>query len=95
MDHRDSDDFGTHSSYLVKVLSLYRERGIHFYGLSLQNEPLFDRAVYPCMYLSATDAIRLTKLTGPKLRVSFPPIPNLITREYLLLYTCRLQALEV
>ena len=67
-------DYVTYSSYLVKVLSLYRERGIHFYGISLQNEPLNAHAVYPAMYLSAADAIRLTKLVGPKLRVhSSPP----------------------
>ena len=69
-------DYVTYSSYLVKVLSLYRERGIHFYGISLQNEPLNAHAVYPAMYLSSADAIRLTKLVGPKLRVHSSPSPS-------------------
>ncbi len=41
----------TYSKYWVKFLSAYRDEGIRFYALTLQNEPAFENDGYPSMLL--------------------------------------------
>ena len=39
------------AEYLTRVMLAYREEGVELDTLSLQNEPLFDQAEYPCMFM--------------------------------------------
>ena len=41
--------------------------GVEIWGVTLQNEPQFDFAPYPCMRMNEDDQIRLVSLLGPKL----------------------------
>jgi glucosylceramidase len=51
----------------LKFIEQYRAEGIRIWGVTLQNEPQFDGAAYPCMRMNEDDQIRLVSLLGPKL----------------------------
>lgn len=59
--------FDTYAEYFVKFIEAYRAAGIEIYGVTLQNEPQFDAASYPCMRMDEDDQIKLVKLLGGKL----------------------------
>jgi glucosylceramidase len=59
--------FEAYAEYFVKFIEQYRAEGIEIWGITLQNEPQFDRAAYPCMRMNEDDQIRLVSLLGPKL----------------------------
>ena len=62
-----SDCFEAYADYFVKFIEQYRAEGIEIWGVTLQNEPQFDSAAYPCMRMNEDDQIRLFSLLGPKL----------------------------
>jgi glucosylceramidase len=62
-----SDCFEVYADYFVKFIEQYQAEGIEIWGVTLQNEPQFDGAVYPCMRMNEDDSIRLVSLLGPKL----------------------------
>jgi glucosylceramidase len=61
------DCFDAYADYFVKFIEQYRAEGIEIWGVTLQNEPQFDYANYPCMRMNEDDQIRLVTLLGPKL----------------------------
>jgi len=62
-----SDCFEVYAGYFVKFIEQYRAEGIEVWGVTLQNEPQFDGAAYPCMRMNEDDQIRLVGLLGPEL----------------------------
>jgi len=60
--------FEVYADYFIKFIEAYKNEGIEFYAITLQNEPQFDMAKYPCMRMSASDQIKLIKILGPKLK---------------------------
>jgi glucosylceramidase len=62
-----SDCFEAYAGYFVKFIEQYRAESLEIWGVTLQNEPQFDGAAYPCMRLNEDDQIRLVSLLGPKL----------------------------
>ena len=62
-----SDCFEVYAGYFVKFIEQYRAEGLEIWGVTLQNEPQFDGAAYPCMRMNEDDQIRLVSLLGPKL----------------------------
>jgi glucosylceramidase len=61
------DCFEAYANYFVKFIEQYREEGIEIWGVTLQNEPQFDAARYPCMRMNEDDQIKVVSLLGPKL----------------------------
>lgn len=59
--------FEAYADYFVKFIEQYRAEGLEVWGVTLQNEPQFDAASYPCMRMNEDDQIRLVSLLGPKL----------------------------
>lgn len=55
------DCIDLYSDYLARFVDCYQEKGINIDYLSLQNEPTYNKADYPCMYLSAKQASKIAK----------------------------------
>lgn len=55
------DCINLYSDYLARFVDCYQEAGIRIDYLSLQNEPTYNKADYPCMYLSARQASKIAK----------------------------------
>ena len=47
--------YGVYAGYLVKYIKTMQELGIPIYGITVQNEPEFGTATYPCMLMSAQE----------------------------------------
>jgi glucosylceramidase len=62
--------FGIYADYFVKFIQGYAEEGITIHAVTLQNEPQFDAASYPCMRMTADDQIALVRALGPKLKAA-------------------------
>ena len=62
------EHFNTYARYLTKFIEAYAREGIHIDTLTLQNEPQFDSAHYPCMRLTQEDYVALIRELGPMLR---------------------------
>jgi glucosylceramidase len=60
--------FDTYAEYFVRFVEAYRDHGLTIWGVTLQNEPQFDAARYPCLRMDEADQIRLVAALGPKLR---------------------------
>ena len=58
---------GVYADYLIKFVKAYEKEGITVNALSLQNEPQFDGADYPCMRVTKEDYLKLLSALGPKL----------------------------
>ena len=56
-----------YADYFVKFIEAYQAAGIPIWGITLQNEPQFDSARYPCMRMDEADQIALVRALGPKL----------------------------
>jgi len=54
--------------YLLRVLLFYRSTGLPISALTLQNEPDFGDAEYPCTYFTAEQEAKLAKALVPLLR---------------------------
>ncbi len=62
-----TDCFEAYADYFMKFIEQYQAEGLAIWGVTLQNEPQFDAAAYPCMRMDEDDQIRLVRLLGPKL----------------------------
>ena len=60
--------FEIYANYFIRIIEAYKNEGIEFHSITLQNEPQFDAARYPCMRMDAKDQIKLVSLLGPKLK---------------------------
>ncbi len=60
----------TYASYLLKACQAYADQGLPLDALTLQNEPQFDAARYPCMRMTVDDQIQLVRALGPQLRAA-------------------------
>lgn len=58
---------GLYADYFVAFLEEYQSAGLPIWGVTLQNEPQFDAARYPCMRMDENDQIALVRTLGPKL----------------------------
>ncbi|MEN0064971.1 MAG: glycoside hydrolase [Myxococcota bacterium] len=54
------------AEYLSKTVQGFREAGVPLDYLSLQNEPLYDGAPYPCSFMSAAEQAQLVELLVPR-----------------------------
>jgi glucosylceramidase len=61
------EHYGTYARYLLKFVQAYAAEGITIHGLSLQNEPQFDGAAYPCMRMTVEDIRAVVMELGPLL----------------------------
>jgi glucosylceramidase len=59
--------YDLYAAYFVKFIESYQAAGIEVYGVTLQNEPQYDAASYPCMRMDAEDQIQLIRCLGPRL----------------------------
>ncbi len=55
---------GTYARYLTKFIQGYADEGINIQALTLQNEPQFDSAHYPCMRVTKDDYVALIEAFG-------------------------------
>lgn len=62
------EGFEAYTDYFVKYIQGYAAEGITVNAVTLQNEPQFDSAHYPCMRMTVEDQIRLVGLLGPRLQ---------------------------
>lgn len=59
--------FDLYADYFVRYIEAYKEQGITIHAVTLQNEPQFDAARYPCMRLTVEDESKLATILGRKL----------------------------
>lgn len=59
--------FASYADYFVNFLQGYATQGVAVAAVTLQNEPQFDAAHYPCMRMTLDDQIKLVRLLGPRL----------------------------
>ena len=50
-----SEFYSSYANYFVKYIQAYQNEGIPIDAVTLQNEPLYFTATYPCMDMSATE----------------------------------------
>ena len=74
--------YETYAKYLFKVIDLYNNVGIKFFGLSIQNEPLNGENSYPVMYMSPDNQIQLINILGPMIKNSKYSYVKLIIYEH-------------
>ena len=72
------DHFEIYAKYLTKYVQAYKEEGVTISYLTLQNEPQFDGADYPCMRMTKDEQIKLTKILGPMLKNAGLPTKILV-----------------
>jgi glucosylceramidase len=53
--------FDLYADYFVRYVEAYAREGVTIDAVTLQNEPQFDTAAYPCMRMTADDQIELVK----------------------------------
>jgi glucosylceramidase len=63
-----SGSFGLYAEYFVRYIQAYAEEGVQVDAITLQNEPQFDTASYPCMRMTTDDQIELAKRIGSRFR---------------------------
>ena len=62
----DDQTYQTYGRFFAKLLSLYKSKyDISFFGLTLQNEPLYSPGNYTGTYMSSDQQIRLLAAAGP------------------------------
>jgi len=59
--------FDDYADYFVNYLKAYVDEGVPIHAVTLQNEPQFDAAHYPCMRMTVDDQIGLIKQLAPRL----------------------------
>ena len=57
-----------YAEYFVKYVQAYKQEGLSIGALTLQNEPQFDAAQYPCMRMPPEDMARLIGKIGPRFK---------------------------
>lgn len=61
-----TEAYDVYAKYLVKYLKAYAQHGIIIDAITLQNEPLYDKAPYPCMIMTAGEQLVFIKdYVGP------------------------------
>ncbi|MEM9082342.1 MAG: glycoside hydrolase [Planctomycetota bacterium] len=60
------EHFGTYADYFVRFIEAYAAEGITIGAITLQNEPQFDNASYPCMRMTSGDQIALVEELVPR-----------------------------
>lgn len=73
------------ANYLVAWIRAYANKGIKFWGMTLQNEPLFAAPWEACAYVAETQADFLVNYLGPLMRNNFPDL-NLMIYDHNLDY---------
>ena len=61
------------AEWLVEGLDLYADIGVDVYGLSFQNEPMFDQPFNSCVYTPEQYAETLADI-GPTIKASYPNV---------------------
>ncbi|WP_136063305.1 glycoside hydrolase family 30 protein [Pontiella sulfatireligans] len=59
--------FDAYADYFVNFIKGYAAEGVTVNAVTLQNEPQFDAAAYPCMRMTVDDQIGLVRTLGPKI----------------------------
>lgn len=66
-----TDCYGVYADYLIKYIQAYQKEGITINTLSVQNEPEFGTANYPCMDMKAEEQkVFIRDYLGPKMKAS-------------------------
>jgi glucosylceramidase len=64
------DCFEVYADYFVKFLKAYEAEGVRVHAVTLQNEPQFDAASYPCLRMDEDEQIKLVTLLGPRIKAA-------------------------
>ncbi len=65
------DRYEVYADYLIKYIEAYKKEGITIHTMTVQNEPEFGTAAYPCMDMTAEEQlIFIRDYFGPKLKAS-------------------------
>lgn len=79
-----TDCYDVYADYLIKFIEAYQKEGITIHTLSVQNEPEYGTANYPCMDMSAEEQkIFIRDHLGPKMRTA-----NIATKIILFDHNC-------
>lgn len=66
-----TDCYDVYADYLIKYIKAYQEEGITIHTMTVQNEPEFGTAAYPCMDMTAEEQkVFIRDHFGPKLLAS-------------------------
>ncbi len=66
--------YAVYADYLIKYIEAYRSEGVTIHTLTVQNEPEFGTAAYPCMDMTAEEQLVFVRdYLGPKLEASELP----------------------
>lgn len=66
-----TDCYDVYAEYLIKYLKAYQQEGITIHTMTVQNEPEFGTAAYPCMDMTAEEQkVFIRDHFGPKLAAS-------------------------
>eukprot|EP01084_Bolivina_argentea_P090284 162719_1 len=75
----DDKTYQTYGNFFLKLLQLYKSQyNVSFFGLTLQNEPLYEPNNYPGMGMSAQQQIKLINVAGPLLQQFFPKVKIMV-----------------
>ena len=62
-----TDCYGVYADYFIRYIQAMQQHGIRIDAVTLQNEPLYFTANYPCMEMQAVDQLNFIKnYVGPK-----------------------------
>ena len=65
------DRYDVYADYLIKYIEAYRQEGITIHTMTVQNEPEYGTAAYPCMDMTAEEQkVFIRDHFGPKLKAS-------------------------
>lgn len=79
-----TDCYGVYADYLIKYIEAYKKEGITIHTMTVQNEPEFGTAAYPCMDMTADEQrVFIRDFFGPKLHAS-----GLLTKIVLFDHNC-------
>lgn len=68
------DCYDVYADYLIKFIEAYQQEGITIHTMTVQNEPEFGTAAYPCMDMTAEEQkVFIRDHFGPKLAASGLP----------------------
>lgn len=64
-----TDCYGVYADYLIKYIEAYAQEGITIHSMTVQNEPEYSTAAYPCMDMTAEEQLVFIRdYLGPKMR---------------------------
>lgn len=65
------DCYAVYADYLIRYIQAYKREGIDIHTITVQNEPEYSTAAYPCMDMTAEEQkVFIRDYFGPKLRES-------------------------